>query len=169
MNTKKKLLTLMIASSHAIMTPVTYADTSIAGHASKVAQYGTPVRYDIREDLKKQLISFSRLPENWDGYGAVKPYEEVIANAVSFLYQLPDAYADELTMDGLSLAPHGTVVIDWRRTDDALVSVEIGKDNLAFFSEIPDTDSPSVDFVPLFDHLQITQALDLLYRTNRVS
>lgn len=85
--------------------------------------------------LKNRISEMRMLKPNWDGYGAAVPSEEVIKNAFRFLDTLEaNKFLDILDSENIVPTPYGTIDVDFE-TVNGLVSIEIGKKQLGFFTE----------------------------------
>ncbi|CAD5270657.1 MULTISPECIES: hypothetical protein [unclassified Imperialibacter] len=96
------------------------------------------IKYNI---IKSRIISFLSFSDNWDGYGAIKPLHKTIYNSILFATLLPDSLLENLDIDEISPTPYGTIVIDFKG-NGSLISVEIGEDEVGFFSEIFGKEGP---------------------------
>ena len=76
--------------------------------------------------LKNRISEISHLNYNWNGEGSVVPSEQVIKNAFKFL--------DCILILGYTNYLKPTIDMDFE-TGQGLVSVEIGKDQIGFFTE----------------------------------
>jgi hypothetical protein len=97
--------------------------------------YISPVESSINIETSFKIKSFEFLNENWDNYGAARPYEETVQNSLRFLKDLPKKYLQKINQDSISLTPYGTIVIDWE-DNTKNISVEIGINSLGFFANI---------------------------------
>jgi hypothetical protein len=95
-----------------------------------------PVQFHTIEDLEMRINSFLALQDNWDGYGAAAPEEATITNAIKFIQSLPTSIIENVEEDEINASPYGTLVVDFRNSKEELVSVEIGKNQIGFFSEL---------------------------------
>lgn len=85
--------------------------------------------------LKNRISEISHLEYNWNGEGAVVPSEQVIKNTFKFLdCILTHSYTNYVKPEDIVPTPYGTIDIDFE-TGQGLVSVEIGKDQIGFFTE----------------------------------
>lgn len=85
--------------------------------------------------LKNRISEISSLNNNWNGEGAIVPSEEVIKNAFKFLdCILKHGFSSYLKPENIVPTPYGTIDMDFE-TKQGLVSVEIGKNQLGFFTE----------------------------------
>lgn len=103
-----------------------------------------PIKTNPVAVLENKIHSIKSLQNNWDGYGADVPDEKVILNSLSFLNKLPEAIQTEVKPDKILATPYGTIVFDIER-DKSLISIEIGENNIGFFSEFSDDENFSVD------------------------
>lgn len=100
-----------------------------------------------------------------DGGAAVKPDDTVIQNSIAFIKSLPTYYQKILNpVECITATPYGTISIDWFFRKN-LISVEIGKTKIGWFSELPDGSNPSSDGITLKETppREIIRCLDLIY------
>lgn len=83
---------------------------------------------------KNRVSELSRLENNWDGYGAVSPDRNVIKNSFRFLDVLAKEGIVDIEPDDIYPMPYGSVVIELVRKE-GLISIEVGKHKLGFFTE----------------------------------
>lgn len=104
--------------------------------------YIMPVFSDVKYNtVKNRIISFMSFSDNWDGHGAIKPLHRTIYNSILFTKLLPDSLLEILDLDEISPTPYGTIVIDFNG-NGSLISVEIGEEEVGFFSEIFGKEGP---------------------------
>lgn len=85
--------------------------------------------------LKNRVSEIRMLESNWDGYGAIVPSDEVIKNAFRFLDTLSVfGFGEILDPENVVPTPYGTIDMDFE-TSNGLVSVEIGTNQVGFFTE----------------------------------
>lgn len=74
-----------------------------------------------------QIKDFTRLPYNWDGYGAVPLLNEVFENSKSILETLVEIPSD------IYPNPHGTLGIEYENeeTNNYLI-IEVGKESMSY-------------------------------------
>lgn len=85
--------------------------------------------------LKNRISEISHLQYNWNGEGAVVPSEQVIKNTFKFLDCISIyGYTNYVKPNDIVPTPYGTIDIDFE-TGQGIVSVEIGKDQIGFFTE----------------------------------
>ena len=85
--------------------------------------------------LKNRISEISQLNDNWNGEGAVVPSEQVIKNAFKFIdCILKNGYNNYVKPEDIVPTPYGTIDMDFE-TGQGLVSVEIGKSQIGFFTE----------------------------------
>lgn len=114
-------------------------------------QYLKPVELNPLNDKLTFLKQFRKVQNNWDGYGAKAPSENVIKNAMEFLSILPAWYQKMLNVEEVNITPYGTVVMEWYKDQSHFISIEVGNSKIGFLSETPDGENPleqSIDFIP---------------------
>jgi predicted enzyme involved in methoxymalonyl-ACP biosynthesis len=101
------------------------------------------------DNMLLKVSEFESLQENWDGHNAKPISKKVIFNANMFLKRLPGYYSDKLNIEDIVPTPYGTIVIDWYNEDEELLSMEIGKTKIGYFTEFHHNDnalSKGIDF-----------------------
>ncbi|HLG35773.1 MAG TPA: hypothetical protein VI757_12900 [Bacteroidia bacterium] len=101
------------------------------------------------KELQKELTTFSELKEDWDGYGALTPLKETIANTNRILSNLPPIILESIS--DLYPNPHGTISLELTNKKDEIVSIEIGKKTYSFFSKFSDKELVTREKIPLDD------------------
>ena len=71
------------------------------------------VSWDLETKLRKELISYTRLPDNWDGEGNKTPIQTAVDDALTFLDSRPDdvplPYPDPGTQGGVGIYWENTI------------------------------------------------------------
>ncbi len=94
--------------------------------------------------IKNKISEVAELKDNWDGYGAVKIPKETIKNAFKFIDAFSkEGYTVEFETE-VTPTPYGSIVLDFS-TINGLVSLEIGKTKIGFFTEFEYQDDFSLD------------------------
>lgn len=108
--------------------------------------------------LKNRISEISCLNYDWNGEGAVVPSEEVVKNAFNFLdCILSSNYINYVKPEDIVPTPYGTIDLDFE-TREGLVSVEIGKNRIGFFTEYTTKEDLLSDGI-LTDFMSIPQIL----------
>ncbi|TAK38497.1 MAG: hypothetical protein EPO28_11210 [Saprospiraceae bacterium] len=94
-------------------------------------------RKDRWSAVRTKIQSFTRLKNNWDGYGAIPVSPEVADACLNFLRLLPESFLEHLEPENITPTPYSTVTIDWEHGDSHFVTVEIGKSKANFFAQLP--------------------------------
>jgi hypothetical protein len=101
----------------------------------------TPVAVDeenlkdpLPKEIRIRLQHISRLPENWDGYGASSATRNVIKNASKFFRTLQQEGIKMPQTDDIYPTPYGTVVIELYN-QYGLVSLEISDQKVGYFTD----------------------------------
>lgn len=85
--------------------------------------------------LKNRISEIRLLEYNWNGEGAVVPSEQVFQNALKFTDCIIQyGFYNYIKDDDIVPTPYGTIDMDFE-TSQGIVSVEIGKDQIGFFTE----------------------------------
>lgn len=122
-----------------------------------------------RTALKNRISELDNLCDNWDMYDAIAPSKEVIKNSYRLLDRvINDGYV-AINAEDIVPTPYGSIVMDFTN-ERGLVSVEIGKAEIGFFTEFVDgndcaSDGIETDFCSIPDALQ--KAFDILYDEQR--
>lgn len=88
--------------------------------------------------LRNRISEISLLHTNWNGNGAIPPSEHVIKNSFRFLDSIIYyGYANYIKPEDIVPTPYGTIDIDFE-SSQGLVSVEIGREKIGFFTEYND-------------------------------
>lgn len=118
------------------------------------------------QEVKRRVREIATLKEGWDGFGATAISDQVIKNTFRLLDTIYNELSDiNIVPDDLTPTPYGSIEIDIE-TKKGLVSVEIGKRKLGFFTKyINDEDFESegeeTDFKSIPSSLQ--RALENLF------
>lgn len=120
-------------------------------------ELATPIMLDPKADILDKLNFIVNLEENWDGYGGSQVELSSYINSCTFIDLLPDSILALIKKDDVTLTPYGTIVIDISNNDN-LVSIEIGKTKLGYFSEFSDKSNPSAEQLS-FDNKYIPDEL----------
>ena len=89
--------------------------------------------------LKNRVSEISQLEDDWNCEGAVAPSEEVIKNTFKFLDVIEAfGFVDYLNSDNIVPTPYGTIDLDFETESKGIVSVEIGKQEIGYFTEYND-------------------------------
>ncbi len=116
--------------------------------------------------IRTKVVSFSHLPKNWDGYGAIPVSREVADTCLRLLKTLPAPLLEKLKPEDLTPTPYSTITVDWEDEDGYFVSTEIGKDHANFYAELPDEKKIESENIPIQNDGSLTgllKALKLLY------
>lgn len=105
-----------------------------------------------------EVKNISSIGNGWDGYKAVAPATTVINNAEKFVKNL--SYYNYRVPTSIEPTPYGTVVMNFENAK-GLVSVEIGKSEIGWFTDFKDGSNHSSDGMSC-DYSFIPQALEQL-------
>ena len=83
----------------------------------------------------ERMREISALNSDWDGYGAIKPFESILIKTKAFIKILPNRFRENLDCEYIFPNPNGTVSIEWRDKKN-VVSIEIGLSSSNFYSII---------------------------------
>lgn len=116
-------------------------------------QFAVPAPLYSFENIKTRFEAIQKLPNNWDGMGAVVPERRVVMNAFRFLKLLTTKQLLALEPENINPTPYGTIEIDWREGRN-LLSVEIGTTQIGFFTQFSDNSTFASNGFP-FNGLKI--------------
>lgn len=119
--------------------------------------------------LKNRISEIDNLQDNWDGYGAIVPSKTVIKNAFKFIDCILLEGFNFIKKDDIVPTPYGSIVFDFN-TKKGLVSVEVGTNEIGFFTEFVDqndfaSDGINTDFRTIPEDL--AKAFNYLYEEQR--
>lgn len=84
-------------------------------------------------NLKNQIIEFSNLDVDWDGYGASKINRKAISNSISIADRMGN-----VDLDNVDFMPsHNGAVLFKLKVKNSVVSGEIGDVSMSYFVRIP--------------------------------
>ena len=95
--------------------------------------------------IKAKLHTIACLDENWDGYDAVVPSEQTIRNSFSFVETAFKEGFTQLDPEDVYPTLYGSVVLDFETEQTGLVSVEIGKEQIGFFTDFKNKPNYALD------------------------
>ena len=84
----------------------------------------------MENKLIDDIITFSKIGNNWDGYCGVPTKLDVIRNTLLLLTYIESKCRDKITEYYPN--PHGTISLECEN-ENILVSVEVGKDSFGYF------------------------------------
>ncbi|MEE3484120.1 MAG: hypothetical protein VZQ98_07360 [Bacteroidales bacterium] len=119
-----------------------------------------------RTALKNRISELENLSDNWDMYDAIAPMEDVIKNAYKLLdCVINDGYVSIIKAEDIVPTPYGSIVMDFAN-ERGLVSIEVGKAEIGFFTEFIDGNDIASDGIETnFRSIpeQLKKVFDLLY------
>lgn len=108
--------------------------------------------------IKNRVSLLSSLENNWDGYGATKVSEVVLKNTYKFIDAVcKTSFYLYLTDENILLTPYGSIILDFK-SNNGMVSVEIGSEKIGFFTDFNSNDDVYSDGI-LSDFRSIPQAV----------
>lgn len=152
MDNKYLIMGLLAISNVENVTPPIFLDD---GYNQEVTdgnrEFLTPVTFESEFNrLAGRINDFQQVQDNWDGFGALKPLSDTIANAKLVLENVPDKFLKLLNTDDLSLTPYGTVVLDFEDNANNELSIEIGKDEIGLCGDIQGEEI-IINSIPFYD------------------
>jgi hypothetical protein len=102
---------------------------------ANVSSISCDINFESRELIRLQLIEdvreLERLCDNWDGYGASHVSSQSVGNVIELLYR------DDIKIENISdiyANVNGFLSIEWENKKGDLVSLEIGRRKMAYFT-----------------------------------
>ena len=97
------------------------------------------------QQIKAKLHTIACLDENWDGYDATVPSEQTIRNSSKFVESAFNEGFIQLAPEDVYPTPYGSVVLDFKTEQTGLVTVEIGQEQIGFFTEFKNKPNYALD------------------------
>jgi len=94
---------------------------------------------NVNNNLKKlnnYVGEFKDLKDNWDGYGAIPIYPEIVKKVQWFLRILPNEYLSFIDVGEISPCSNGTIVLDFENENDGILSISFGRHYENFYFDI---------------------------------
>lgn len=95
------------------------------------------------ESVMSEIRSLKELHEDWDGYGASKVSDNIIAYTESLISTLSGDVIERIS--SISPNPHGTLTIEWTRGSNNKISLEIGESNYSYFVSVENSNPSFVN------------------------
>ncbi len=96
-------------------------------------------------NLKSQITEFSRLEEDWDGYGAAVINRKAISNSIAIAERMGN-----IDLDNVDFMPsHNGAVIFKLKINNSVVSGEIGDVSMSYFVRVSGKDTEYHNFEPI--------------------
>ncbi len=115
----------------------------------------------LRQSLYNKILLSTLLSDGWDGDDSYAPIPETINNILLLVKSLPEYY--KVLYSDMHVNHHGTVTITWENKNDDMLSVEIGKEMMSYFTEF--TVEGSDNEVTFNNNIMITQ--DSIFQFNK--
>ena len=97
------------------------------------------------QKIKARLHTIACLDENWDGYDATVPSEQTIRNSFKFVESAFKEGFTQLEPADVYPTPYGSIVIEFKTEQTGLVSVEIGQEQIGFFTDFKNKPNYALD------------------------
>lgn len=91
----------------------------------------TELEYYSKDVIRKNILAFKALNENWDGFGGLPLEVSSANNALMFIDAIPQFYFNSYF--DLSISPYGTVDFAWDYSDNDECQLEIGNELFSAF------------------------------------
>lgn len=91
--------------------------------------------YVYKEDLKHSVRDLIFLKKNWDGYGAAAVDQGTINNVLKLIDLLDMKVLELLSLEGVNPTPYGTIELDFESKNKGLVSLELSKSKIGYFTD----------------------------------
>lgn len=93
--------------------------------------------------LSDYVEEFSSLTKNWDGYGAIPIYPNIIKKVQWFFRVVPNRYLDLTDIGKISPDTNGTITIDFENENNGILSISFGLEHENFYYD--DIDDITID------------------------
>ncbi len=117
--------------------------------------------FDSYSEVIKELNSYKDLKTNWDGYGGIRPTDEIINSTKKFLEKLKE---NKILTPSIMVAGSGEIAIFWESKDSYIEVNFDTQEQFSFFYKIDDNiygeDDIKVDNLPI----RLKEALNYLER-----
>ena len=84
----------------------------------------------VREEMLSEIRNLGNLPNNWDGYGAIRVRPKSLANAIDVISAKE---IDSTMIDEVFAQPNGTVYIRWENDEKRKLGLEIGENMMSYY------------------------------------
>ncbi len=122
--------------------PVSYSKNTISLRFEVKPAFVNSVRIlNHIDQIFERMNAIANLPENWNGQGASIINRQTLQNSLKFLSIVGENITMSLDSENIMPTPYGTIELEWR-TNDKLLSIEIGINKIGFFSQFPDQNNP---------------------------
>ncbi len=106
--------------------------------------------FDSYSEVIKELNSYKDLKTNWDGYGGIRPTDEIINSTKKFLEKLKE---NKILTPSIMVAGSGEIAIFWESKDSYIEVNFDTQEQFSFFYKIDDEiygeDDIKVDNLPI--------------------
>lgn len=109
-------------------------------------------------DLLEKLKSIKTLKKDWAWEASIPPSPAVINNVYHIFELLGKKRVTKLSPLDITPSPYGTINLEWEWINESFVSLEIGKEDLGFYGDLPDGTQFWYDNLP-FDENHLPQEL----------
>ncbi len=121
----------------------TNKDSSLAYYLSLSRDTVAIADAEKKKQALEELISeISKLPENWDGYGALKISKPVIENVILIIK--PITLFSKLLDPTITPLANGTISIEWE-TNQGIAYLEIGETRFSGYIKMNDQKPASIE------------------------
>ncbi len=101
--------------------------------------------YNFFDKIKYSLLGFLETNTKWD----VKINSDVFNQSIKILENLYPSIYENLEEDNIYPSNYGTIIFDWKKSENELFSLEIGKDYFGYFIEKNEIDVKQIEFLSL--------------------
>lgn len=81
-------------------------------------------------EIEKEILAFTSLENNWDGYGAIPACKECASNAISLIKLIRENTFCSITECYPN--PNGTISLEWNKDNKEHVYVEVGRETMSY-------------------------------------
>lgn len=89
----------------------------------------------VKEGILSEIRVLGNLPNDWDGYGAVRVRPRSLVNAMDII---SSRLIDCELIDEVFAQPNGTVYIIWEGSDNRKLGLEIGEEKMSYYVDTED-------------------------------
>ena len=156
------MITSSLIASFLVAVPIdnSFKDNSIIGNKTQEIFKEFKIKEsDAYSQVFKELNSYKDLKTNWDGYGGIRPTDEIINSTKKFLEKLKE---NKILTPSIMVAGSGEIAIFWESKDSYIEVNFDTQEQFSFFYKIDDNiygeDDIKVDNLPI----RLKEALNYL-------
>ena len=85
----------------------------------------------IRDAIISEIRELGNLPEDWDGYGAIRVLPDCLSNAIQVMSMLNCE-----SVESVDANPNGTVSVLWTNEDGEEIGLEVGTNEMSYYADV---------------------------------